>query len=127
MPSITLRVRCYPTEDPFKVKEALLRVFPDSSIEECEGGYIARSSSAERFREIVWNLHIRDTARSVLLRKAEGDRTSFTLNKQVAYVGKVSFVEEPPPLGGIEVVIEDENLRGLIDEIAPHTSGGDGA
>jgi predicted RNA binding protein with dsRBD fold (UPF0201 family) len=47
------------------------------------------------------------------------------INKQVAYVGKVSFVEGTPPLGGIEIVIEDENLEQLIDIIAPSTSNGE--
>lgn len=125
MPSITLRVRCYPTEDPKKVQEALLKLFPECSLDEYEGGYVGRASSAERFKEILRNLRIRDTARSVMLRGIVGNRTSFAVNKQVAYIGKVSFVEDVPPLGGIEIVIEDESLEQLIDEIAPRTVDGE--
>lgn len=125
MPSITLRVKCYPTEDPKKVQEALFKVFPECSLDEYEGGYIGRCSSPDRFKEIIRNLRIRDTARGVMLRGKRGNRTSFTINKQVAFVGKISFVEDAPPLGGIDVVIEDENLERLIDSIAPSTVGGE--
>ncbi|MDD1773080.1 MAG: hypothetical protein LUQ14_00460 [Methanomassiliicoccales archaeon] len=125
MPSITLRVRCFPTEDPKKVEEALLRLFPECSLDEYEGGYIGHVSSADKFREVIGDLRIRDTARGVMLRGIVGNRTSFTINKQVAYIGKVSFVENTPPLGGIEVVIEDEDLEQLIDNIAPSTVDGE--
>jgi predicted RNA binding protein with dsRBD fold (UPF0201 family) len=125
MPSITLRVKCYPTEDPRKVQDALRKVFPECSIDEYEGGYIGRSSSPDRFMEIIRNLRILDTARGVMLRGMCGNRTSFTINKQVAFVGRISFIEETPPLGGIEVVIEDEHLERLIDTIAPTTVNGE--
>jgi len=126
MPSITLRVKCYPTEDPLKVKKALLNIFPESVVEECEDGFIARAASAERFMEIIRNQRILDSARGVLRRGMSRDRTTFTLSKQVAFVGKVSFIEDrSPPLGGIEVVIEDDNLEERIDTIAPRTVGGE--
>ncbi len=125
MPSITLRVMCYPTEDPKKVQEALLRLFPDCALDEYEGGFVGRTSSADRFKEILRNLRIRDTARGVMLRGIVGNRTHFTVNKQVAYVGKVSFVDDVPPLGGIEVVIEDESLERFIDDVAPSTVDGE--
>lgn len=125
MPSITLRAKCFPTEDPRKVQEALLNVFPEFSVEEYEGGYIARGSSADRFGETIRNQRILDTTRRVMLKGRHGNQTRFMINKQVAYVGKVSFVEGTPPLGGIEIVIEDENLEQLIDIIAPSTSNGE--
>jgi predicted RNA binding protein with dsRBD fold (UPF0201 family) len=125
MPSITLRVKCYPTEDPKKVQQALLKVFPECSLDEYEGDYVGHTSSPDKFKEIVGNLWIRDAARGVMLRGACGNRTSFTINKQVAFVGKISFIQGTPPLGGIEVVIEDENLEQLIDNIAPSTVDGE--
>jgi hypothetical protein len=39
-------------------------------------------------------------------------------------VGKLSFVEEQAPLGGIEVTIEDEGIEALIDRVAPVTVDG---
>ena len=125
MPLITMRVECLPTEDPEKVKQAVLNLFPGSEIEGAEGGFFARCDSTERFKEVLWNLRILDTARAVLLRGMRENRTSFSLNKQVAFVGKVSFVQEPMPLGSIDVVVEDEHLDELIDSIAPRTVNGE--
>jgi len=125
MPRITLKADCHPTEDPSKVRDALLNIFPDAEIEEVERGLIARSTSIERFREIIWNLKILDTARSVMRGSMREGRTRFAINKQVACVGKVSFVEEHMPLGSIQVVIEDPHLEALIDYIAPTTERGE--
>jgi predicted RNA binding protein with dsRBD fold (UPF0201 family) len=47
------------------------------------------------------------------------------VNKQVAFIGKISYVEERLPLGSIEVSIEDDDLGGLIEEIAPVTVKGE--
>lgn len=124
MPLVTMRVNCFPTEDPEKVKQAVLNLFPESEFEECEGGFFAKASSLESFKEVLGNLRILDTARSVLYRGREGNRTSFSLNKQVAFIGKVSFAEERMPLGRIDVVIEDDELEVVIDEIAPRTVDG---
>ncbi|MGD1060509.1 MAG: RNA-binding domain-containing protein [Methanomassiliicoccales archaeon] len=125
MPLITARARCFPTEDPEKVRRALLNVFPDALVEQYEGGLMARSGSLSRFKELIRNQRILDSTRSVLLRASTGSETRFQLNKQVAYVGKISFAEGPMPLGSIEVSIEDEDLQGLVDEVAPVTVGGE--
>ncbi len=47
------------------------------------------------------------------------------LNKQVATVGKVSFADRNPVLGAIEVFVEDDDLLGLIDRVAPITVDGE--
>ena len=125
MSTATMRVNCFPTEDPEKVKRATLNIFPDSEVEELEGGFFARSSSMERFKEIIRSQRILDTARSMLLDGMEGTRTSISLNKQVAFMGKVSFVEGSIPLGAIDVIIEDDELGLLIDDIAPRTVNGE--
>ncbi|HVO77990.1 MAG TPA: RNA-binding domain-containing protein [Methanomassiliicoccales archaeon] len=125
MPLITARVRLFSTEDPDKVRRALLNVFPDALVEEYEGGLIARSGSLARFKELIHNQRIRDSTRSVLLRSASGSEMRFQLNKQVAYVGKISFTEGPMPLGSIEVSIEADDIASVIDEVAPATIGGE--
>jgi len=124
MPLITARARCFPTEDPEKVRCALLNVFPDALIEQYEGGLIARSGSLSRFKELIRNQRILDSTRSALLRASTGSATRFQLNKQVAYVGKISFTEGPMALGSIDVSIEDNDLEALVDDVAPVTVGG---
>ena len=124
MPLVTARVRCFPTEDPEKVRRALLNVLPDALVEEYEGGLIARSGSLARFKELIRNQRILDSTRKVLLRSPTGTEVCFQLNKQVAYVGKISFVEGQMPLGSIEISIESDDLQALVDEVAPATVGG---
>ena len=125
MPLITARARVFPTEDPLKVRRALLNVFPDALVEDYEGGLIARSGSLSRFKELIRNQRILDSTRSVMLRASSDTETHFQLNKQVAYVGKISFIDGTMALGSIEVFIEADELRSLIDDVAPVTVGGE--
>jgi len=118
---IVARAPCHPTENKEKVKQALLNMFPEGEVEELEGELIVRTASGERFRQLIIDHHIRDTARSVLLRGVTGDRTFFRLNKQVAAVGKLSFAEGAPPLGTIDVEVTAEDMSAAIDHLAEST------
>lgn len=124
MAIITARAACNPTEDREKVRQALLNLFPQSQIEESDGGMIARGDNGEKLRQMIMDEHIRDTARSVMLRGVEGNGTTFRLNKQVAYVGKLSFQEGRSLLGIIDVTVEDEDLMATIDHLAESTVEG---
>ncbi len=124
MSQITITAECNPTEDVDKVRKSILNIFPDSEIRR-DGGLIALSSKTERLKELVWEQKIIDTARMVLKRGRSGNATSFQLNKQVAYTGKVSFIEEPSPLGNLRVTIEDQDIEALIADIAPETENGE--
>jgi uncharacterized protein len=126
MPLVTVKVPCLPTEDPSKVRKAILNLFPDSLIEEKDGAVFAKTGSLGRFKELVRSYRILDATRRIMLRGKQGSGTSFMVNKQVAYVGKISYVEdEKLPLGSIEVSIEDDELDRLIDEVAPATVNGE--
>ena len=125
MPLVTIKAPCLPTEDPQKVRKAILNLFPDSLIEEKDGAIIAKTGSLERFKELVRSHRIIDATRRILLRGKQGNSTSFMVNKQVAYVGKISYVEERLPLGSIEVSIEDDDMDKLINEVAPVTVNGE--
>ena len=125
MPLITIKAPCFPTEDPEKVRKAILNLFPDSLVEDEGGAIVAKTGSLGRFKELVRSHRILDATRRMLLRGRQGNGTSFMINKQVAFVGKVSYVEERLPLGSIEVCIEDDDLDRLIDEIAPVTVDGE--
>ncbi|MGQ0797725.1 MAG: RNA-binding domain-containing protein [Methanobacteriota archaeon] len=110
-----------PTEDADKVRRALLHVFPDLRIDASEDGLRGTTESVDRLRDLIRNRKIRDTARGVLLRGREGDRTRFELNKQAAFAGRVSFAAGSP-LGDISVEIESERLEDLIDFVAESTT-----
>ncbi len=120
MVEVRLSARCHKTEDRSKVVAAMNLLFPDA-VFEGEDPVVAHSRSLERFSEQLRRQRIRDAARAVLRKGLSGSSTHFTLNKQVATVGKISFSQESHPLGDIEVVFEDPDVEGLIDRIAPNT------
>ena len=125
MPSIEISCPIYPSEDPEKVREAILKVFPDANLEMSEEIITGTAGSIERFSKQIRKQKILDTTRSVLIHGKRGDRTRFFLNKQVAFVGKISFCEEKTILGTIKVVITDDDLDDLIDKVAPVTVDGE--
>jgi uncharacterized protein len=125
MPLITVKSPCLPTEDPEKVRKAVLNLFPESLIEEKDGVITAKTGSLARFNELIRSYRIIDATRRILLRGKQGGSTSFLINKQVAFIGKISYVEEKLPLGSIEVSIEDDDMDKLIDVVAPVTVNGE--
>ena len=125
MPSIEIFCPVFPSEDPEKVRTAILKVFPDAELETGEDEIKGRTDNLDRFSKQIRKQKILDTTRSVMIHGKRGDRTRFFLNKQVAFVGKVSFCEERTILGTIKVVVTDEDIDGLIDRVAPITVDGE--
>jgi uncharacterized protein len=121
MVHITASASLYPTEDPEKVRQALLNLFPAATITSRADGLTAEGDDGETLRQAIIDQHIRDTARSVMLRGRRDGSVRMTLSKQVAFIGKVSFVDTTVPLGGIEVVVEDEDIEAAIDHLAEST------
>ncbi len=121
------------TEDKRKVLKALENVTKLTYVEEkptdvgvlllshCEG-----HACIEKLRNAIWRQGIQDAARSVISRGVVGDTIVFSINKQAAYVGVVSFVTEPgeSPLGPITFTVRTSNVRQFIDWIAPRTYRG---
>jgi predicted RNA binding protein with dsRBD fold (UPF0201 family) len=118
---ILIEAEVYPTEDVNKIKEAILKIFPDAKFEIMGGEIRAKSQSIENFGKILKEERIRDAARAVLLGNLYGDEIIFGINKQVATMGKISFSVGKVPLGDIKITIKGENLREMIDRIAPDT------
>ena len=123
MCDVRLSVRCYPTEDNDTVVSALTAFFPDAILDGRDPIH-ADSRSVDSFAEQLAKQRIRAAARKTLLRSIDGDAIRFRLNKQVAAIGKISFSEEDHALGDIEVVIRSDDIRALIDRIAPPTDRG---
>ena len=125
MTSIEISCPVYPSEDPEKVKTAILKIFPDAVLEEKDDEITGTTESLERFSKQIRKQKILDTTRSVMIHGKRGDRTRIFLNKQVAFVGKVSFCEEKTILGTMKVMIKDDDIEELIDRVAPVTVDGE--
>jgi uncharacterized protein len=111
-----------PSEDSEKVKRAILNLFPDLQFEDPEGRISGTTESWGKFADILRRHRIRDAARGVMMRGMRGETvTSFCINKQAAFMGKVSFSESESPLGDIRITFEDPQLQNHIDSIAPDT------
>lgn len=126
MVKTTVSCPVFPSEDPEKVRSALNRIFPTGEFV-IEGNRMTGEADLENFSALIRRQRILDTTRSQML-KGMGrstKKTRFNLNKQVATVGKVSFVDYRTALGTIEVVVEDEELEALIDRVAPVTVDGE--
>ncbi len=119
MTDVTITARCYPTEDRDKIVRAIRSIFPDAEIRG-EDPIIAHASSIDCFIELLKRQRIRDAARAVMRRSlSKGGAGKFSLNKQVASVGKISFSEEAHALGDIEVAMPRDELEHLVESLAP--------
>lgn len=133
--NVTVKVTApiYDTEVDEKVKETILNIFPDADVEvqetqtgEITGeGYskevVGVSHSVERFRELVERQKIKNTTRKVLSESLLGDVINFKLKKQAAHVEKLNFDVGGHELGAINVRMESNNPRQLIDYITSGT------
>lgn len=115
----------YPTEDPVKVREALLFIFPEGSLEESGSEVVLRTEDVSLFMDLIRRSRILDAVRSQMRHGMSEGRTTFLLNKQVAAAGRLSLTEGKAPLGSIEVTIESEDIEKAIDRIAPMTVDGE--
>lgn len=154
MIELHVKVPVYPTEDDGKVLTALKNVFDvdEVDVEKQPGKTVIRlpgdedihydvectilsldaggAHSLMRMHELLRKFYIVETARSVFfrsLRKLDEvrSRISFSLNKQAALAGKLHFSgRNESPLGSMDVVIDGDDLEGLINWLAPPTKDG---
>jgi len=129
---VTVESLVNPTEDEAKVQRALHNLFPSAPIErisrsddtvtlEAHGiglGFLAT------LRSLIKQERIRTAARTVLLRRAGGRGLQLYLNKQAAFVGRVSFCEPSgeSPHGPISIRIEAADLQAVVDFLASKPS-----
>jgi predicted RNA binding protein with dsRBD fold (UPF0201 family) len=121
---VTIRTLLRPTEDPEKVRTAILNLFPESEIVIDQMEAVGKTSSLDRFKTLIRNQKILDSVRKSLLAGVAPGSTVVSLNKQAAFVKRVSLSEGRTALGNKEVTIESDDMERLIDEIAPRTVDG---
>ncbi len=133
MARVRVEAEIRPTEDPEKVRRAVLNVFdPDNIKIEDYGDYkllVAEASSIASLRklhELLRRERILDAARSYMLRGVEEGTIVFKVNKQAAFVGRLSFVDmdRETPMGPITFIIESRRPMEVIDWLAPPTRMG---
>ena len=116
-----------PTETREKVEAAIRRIFPDVPLELIGHALVGESTETEslsRLHQLLRQQGILDTARAVMFTNSNGSSTRLMLNKQVAFVGKVSFTDGESPLGPIVATLEAPDMELLIDYLAPRTREG---
>ena len=119
------------TEDLEKVKKAVENIFGNVEFEvapEKRGSLlVARAMGIDgltKLRDLLRRERIRDAARGVFFEGLSKKSVVFYLNKQVAYVGHISFSEPvgESPLGPIKVQVRCDSPQELIKLLAPKTT-----
>jgi len=128
---IHIEAEVNPTEDPEKVKRAVENMFGSVEFEvklQPRGSLLVAKAQGinglTKLQNLLRRERIRDAARGVLFEGVSEKSITFYLNKQVAYVGHVSFSKPvaESPLGPIKVQIRCDNPRELVEWLAPKTA-----
>lgn len=127
---VSIEAEVNPTEDPEKVKTAIESIFQQSSIEftahkrgNLVVAKIEKKEGLMRFYTLLRQERILPAARRVLTKGISGVNITFYLNKQAAYVRRISFCDPlgESPLGSIKVEMKSNDPRALIDWLAPRS------
>jgi hypothetical protein len=118
---VNIYAEVHPTESEEKIRRAILSIFPDAVFRRRGKTLFAASRSVARLGEMLREQRIRDSARAQMFAGMRHSHVEIKLNKQAACAGRVSFSVEAEPLGPIEVVIVAEDIRSVVDAIAPDT------
>ncbi|KSW12481.1 hypothetical protein CF15_07100 [Pyrodictium occultum] len=131
---VRVEAEARPTEDVEKVKRAILNVFtPDRMwVEDLGRGYrlvVAEAYSLRsllRLHELLRRERILDAARSYMLHGIDQGVLVFKINKQAAYVGRLSLVDmdAEAAMGPITFIVEYRDPRAVVDWLAPPTRMG---
>ena len=115
------------SESNEKVSKALKNIFPNLEIMIDKQNKLRGSSTnieiLFHFLKLIFDQRILDVARKCVIDGKENEnspKTVFYLNKQTAFINKVSFSTfSESPLGPIKISIECEKLDFLIDQYFP--------
>ena len=124
IPNINCNIQIFssvnPSEDPEKVKKAILNIFPNLSVEYEKFSIYSQSHNLQSLEKIYETIHSRQSQkiyRRTLEKNLKNDTTWFYLNKQAAFVEKIVICEESEesPLGPIKIILTSSNIDGIID------------
>jgi hypothetical protein len=110
---IHVRADIRPTESLEKVQVAIRNIIGDielhvtSSDQSAVEGVLEGLGSLHVLRKLLRRMSIKDAARTVFLKNLNGNALTFSLNKQAAYAGRISFHNsDDSSLGPIRVLIQ---------------------
>ena len=111
-----------PSEDPSKIKTAVLNIFPDLEISISNQQLIGKSSGFNSLSNIIASIHTKNTGslyQRILKKNSDEDSTWFYLNKQAAFVETVAICSESneSPLGPINVILESNDIDNVIQSL----------
>ena len=131
-PEITVSTIVKTHEDITLVVKAIRSLFPDWNCEiseiddsfpvtRVESKLSGKSQSLSVIIEYCSNNRILDTAFDVMTMNLQKHTTHFQLSRQAAFVGKVAFVVEEIPLGGVmEVSLQGDDLGLWLEQLTWH-------
>jgi predicted RNA binding protein with dsRBD fold (UPF0201 family) len=124
IPSFKCKIEIFcsvnPSEDPSKVKSAILNVFPncETKIEKFSiKGNSNDLHSLEKIYDAINSTQSEKIYQRRLEKNLDNNSTWFYLNKQAAFVEKIAICEESDesPLGPIKVILTSTQIDKIID------------
>ena len=132
--TVTAEAAVEPTEDEKKVERALLKLFPSGRPERrtedgSTVGLVVHGGGLEFLsclRSLIRQERIRSTARAIFLRNARDHVLRIYLNKQAAFMGRVSFCAPigESPHGPVSIEVETDEMQAVIDYLAANPREG---
>ncbi len=116
-----------PTEAREKVEASIKKIFPTLELNQTENLLFGESTRVEelvRLHQLLRQQAILDSVRATMLRGKRGNVVRLMLNKQAAFVSRVSLTDGESPLGPIVMTLEAPDIERLIDYLAPRTRDG---
>jgi len=130
---VTVEAAVEPTEDEKKVEYALLKLFRSGRTERTveDGvtiGLVVHGSGLEflsSLRNLIRQERIRNTARAIFMRSSQEPVLHIHLNKQAAFMGRISFCAPfgESPHGPISIKIDSDEMQSVIDYLAANPLG----
>ena len=122
--SCKVQVSCQinPSEDPSKVKTAVLNIFPDLELSISDELLLGKSNDIGTLSNISESIHTKNTKNTyqrILKKNSDENSTWFYLNKQAAFVSTIALCNESDesPLGPIKVVLEGDDIENIIQSL----------
>ena len=111
-----------PSEDPSKIKTAVLNIFPDLEISISDKLLLGKSNGMNTLSNVSESIRSKNTKniyQRILKKNSNENSTWFYLNKQAAFVNTVSLCNESneSPLGPIKVVLEGNDIENIIQSL----------
>ena len=120
----TIQIFCKinPSEDPEKVKLAIINIFPDLTLEITDTDITGKTNNIQILSQISKTIrenNIKKTYQRILKNNSNGDSSWFYLNKQAAFVNTVALCGESneSSLGPIKVILRSNDIEQVINSI----------